>query len=76
MGGKELNQEFLSNYYLSDLMYIVKPQKKMKFRIAPMFLLKYKGFKAICMMNLPFNSIKALNKEIYNVKAKISSMDA
>jgi hypothetical protein len=71
VGGKELNQEFLANYYLSDLMYAVRPLKKMKFRIAPMYLMKYKGFKGICMMNMPFTSIQKLSKEVYYVKGNI-----
>jgi hypothetical protein len=52
-------------------MYAVKPLNRMKFRIAPMFLMKYKGFKGICMMNMPFTSIAKLSKEIYDVKGKI-----
>jgi hypothetical protein len=57
-------------------MYAVRPLKKMKFRIAPMFLMKYKGFKGICMMNMPFTSIPKLSKELYYVKGKIEEMDA
>jgi hypothetical protein len=62
LGGKELNQEFLSNYYLSDIMYVIKSHKKMKFRIPPMFFINYKSVKALCMIDQPFSKIKALQK--------------
>jgi hypothetical protein len=75
VGGKEINQEFLSNYYLADLMYGIEPKHGLKFRIAPMFLMKYKGFKGLCMMNMPFASIKKLSKEVYNVKVPLGEMD-
>lgn len=56
-------------------MYILKNSDKVKFRIPPLFLMNYKGFKAIVRIDLPFSTIKSLSKEVYCVKAKSSNFD-
>ena len=47
----------------------------MKFRIPLMFFIKYKGFKALCMIDMPFSTVKNLDKEVYNIKAKNHALD-
>ena len=57
VGGKELNQQFLINYYLNDIFYSLREIKNMKFRLPLMSLLKYKSIKILVMCDLPFSEL-------------------
>lgn len=54
-GGKELNLLFLVNYYLNDIVYSLGDIRNISLRVPPMALVKYKGFKVLCICNLPFS---------------------
>ncbi len=55
LGGKELNQEFLMYYYISDLTNITNQNTKIPYRVPDIVLIDYMGFKALCMCDLPFS---------------------
>ena len=53
---------------MADIVYLVKEIHKLKFRIPLMFLMKYKGLKLLCMINMPFSDAKPhYNTPLYDV---------
>jgi len=58
VGGKELNQQFLVNYYINDIFYSLREIKNIRFRLPLMSLIKYKGFKILVMCDLPFSELE------------------
>lgn len=65
VGEKELNQEFLVNYYLNDIFYSLSELKGHKFRVPLMSLVKYKGLKLLVMCDMPFSELD--KSEVYNL---------
>jgi len=58
VGGKELNQQFLVNYYINDIFYSLREIKNIRFRLPLMSLIKYKDFKILVMCDLPFSELE------------------
>ncbi len=58
LGGKELNQQFLMYYYVSDLTNLLNKRFKIPYRVPNICLIDYLGFKALCMCDLPFSEIE------------------
>jgi hypothetical protein len=65
VGGKELNQQFLVNYYLNDIFYSLREIKNIKMRLPLMSLIKYKGKKVLAMIDLPFSELE--KTQVYNL---------
>jgi len=65
VGGKEINQEFLVNYFLNDILYTFREVKELKFRIPLMSFIKYKGYKVLVMCDMPFTELE--KSEVYNL---------
>lgn len=55
LGGKALNQEFLGMSNVADILAILKKNRGVEMRVPLAAFIKYKGFKALCTMNLPIN---------------------
>ena len=53
LGGKNINQEFLSMATVADILAILRKNRNVEMRVPLAALVKYKGFKALCVMNIP-----------------------
>lgn len=55
LGGKNINQEFLGLENVADILAMLKKSRDVEMRVPLAAFVKYRGFKAICVMNVPID---------------------
>jgi hypothetical protein len=66
-GGKELNQLFMVNYNINDILFTLREVRGYKIRLPLMSFVTYKGVKLLLMCDMPFSELE--KTEVYNLRA-------
>lgn len=66
-GGKEINQEFMVNYNINDILFTLREVRGYKVRLPLMTFIELKGVKVLLMCDMPFSELE--KTEVYNLRA-------